>query len=50
MKIDVDIDDYEKAEEDLFDDGVDDAAEIDGEVFPDNGDEIQRGEDDQMED
>ena len=50
MKIDVDIDDYEKAEEDLFDDDVDEAAEIGGEVFPDNGDEIQGGEDEQMED
>lgn len=50
VKIDVDIDDYDKAEDELFDDGdVDDAAEIDGEVFPDNGDEMQ-GEDDQMDD
>ena len=50
VKIDVDIDDYKKAEEDLFDDDVDDAAEIGGEGFPDNGDEIQGGEDGQMDD
>ena len=50
VKIDVDIDDYEKAEDDLFDDEVDDGvSEMDGEVFPDNGDEMQ-GEDDQMDD
>ena len=39
-----------KAEEDLFDDDVEDAAGIDGEVFPDNGDDMQGGEDDQMDD
>lgn len=50
VKIDVDIDDYEKAEEDLFDDDVEDAAGMDGEVFPDNGDDMQGGEDDQMDD
>ena len=50
VKIDVDIDDYEKAEENLFDDDVEDAAGIDGEVFPDNGDDMQGGEDDQMDD
>lgn len=50
VKIDVDIDDYEKAEEDLFDDDVEDAAGIDGEVFPDNGDDMQGGEDDQVDD
>ena len=43
VKIDVDIDD-------LFDDDVEDAAGIDGEVFPDNGDDMQGGEDDQMDD
>ena len=50
VKIDVDIDDYDKAEDELFDEDVDDAAEIDGEVFPDNGDEMQGGEDEQMDD
>ncbi|HIR95939.1 MAG TPA: hypothetical protein IAC05_07925 [Candidatus Coprenecus stercorigallinarum] len=50
VKIDVDIDDYEKAENDLFDDEVDDdVPDIDGDVFPDNTDDMQ-GEDDQVDD
>ena len=49
MKIDVDIDDYDKAENDLFDDDIDEVPEIEGGVFPDNSEEMQ-GEDDQMDD
>ena len=42
-----DIDDYDKAEEDLFDDG-DAVGEMEGEVFPDEGGDIEK-DDDQME-
>lgn len=49
VKIDVDIDDYNKAENDLFDDDIDEVPEIEGDVFPDNSEEMQ-GEDDQMDD
>lgn len=45
VKIDVDIDDYEKAEEEIFDDG--EVGDMDGEVFPDEGGEMDK-EDDQM--
>ena len=47
VKIDVDIDDYDKAEDDLFDDG-DGVGDMEGEVFPDEGGDIEK-DDDQME-
>ena len=47
VKIDVDIDDYDKAEDDLFDDG-DGVGDMEGEVFPDEGGDIEKDED-QME-
>ncbi|HIZ86451.1 MAG TPA: RNA polymerase I-specific transcription initiation factor RRN3 family protein [Candidatus Coprenecus stercoravium] len=50
VKIDVDIDDYEKAENELFDEEVDDEVpEIEGDVFPGEAEDIQ-GDDDQMDD
>ena len=52
VKIDVDIDDYEKAENDLFDeDVVDDTVvpEIEGDVFPGEAEEMQE-EDDRLDD
>lgn len=47
VKIDVNVDNYEEAENDLFDDddASDDIGEIEGEVFPDNGEEMNENED-----
>ena len=54
VKIDVDIDDYEKAESDLFDEDVSDdtvVPELDGEVFPEEAEELQaEADNDQMDD
>lgn len=52
VKIDVNIDDYEKAESDLFDEDVSDdtvVPELDGDVFPEEAEEMQT-ENDQMDD
>ena len=48
VKMDVVIDDYDKAENDLFDDVDDDGGDMENDVFPDNAEDIQ-GDDDQME-
>lgn len=48
VKMDVNIDDYDKAENELFDDDDDEGgADLSDDVFHDNADDIQ-GEDDQM--
>lgn len=52
VKIDVNIDDYEKAESDLFDEDVAEdptVPELDGEVFPGEAEELQ-ADNDQMDD
>lgn len=50
VKVDVNIDNYEEAENDLFEeDNSDELGEIDGNVFPDDGEEMNENED-KMED
>lgn len=46
VKVDVNIDNYEEAENDLFEeDNSDELGEIDDNVFPDDGEEMNDGED-----